>query len=185
MGWCSYPPKFKAPSLHTFDGKSSPNQQIYYFKSQTVNVVSNDVIIARLFIGTLKGITIKWSMKLPTGSIKKWTGLEKLFLTRFFEDDIEVFMPTLLTTKQKGKSIKAFVERFQSLALRWPSDMTQSTLETCCHSLLTALITQMWVAECRSWKQLISQGEQAESIIDRIKAEREQVGTRSRPSLCQ
>lgn len=117
--------------------------------------------------------------------IKKRTELEKLFLTRFFEDDTEVFMPTLLTTKQKGESIKAFVERFQSLALRWPSDMTQSTLETCCHSLLTALITQMWVAECRSWKQLISQGEQAESIIDRIKAEREQVGTRSRPSLYQ
>lgn len=83
-----------------------------------MNVVSNDIIIARLFIGTLKGIAIKWSMKLPTGSIKKWTGLEKLFLTRFFEDDTEVFMPTLLTTKQKEESIKAFVERFQSLALR-------------------------------------------------------------------
>ena len=28
-----YPPKFKAPSLHTLDGKGSPNQHIYYFKS--------------------------------------------------------------------------------------------------------------------------------------------------------
>ena len=30
-----YPPKFKLPTLHTYDGKSSPNQYIYYFWSQT------------------------------------------------------------------------------------------------------------------------------------------------------
>ena len=29
-----YPPRFKAPNLHVFDGKGSPNQHIYYFKSQ-------------------------------------------------------------------------------------------------------------------------------------------------------
>ena len=28
-----YPPKFKPPTLHTYDGKSSPNQHIYYFRS--------------------------------------------------------------------------------------------------------------------------------------------------------
>ena len=28
-----YPSKFKAPTLHTFDGKGSSNQHIYYFKS--------------------------------------------------------------------------------------------------------------------------------------------------------
>ena len=49
-----YPPKFKAPTLQAFDGKGSPNQHIYYFKSQTGNVVDNDAILARLFIGTLK-----------------------------------------------------------------------------------------------------------------------------------
>ena len=51
-----YPPKFKAPTLHTFDSKGSPNQHIYYFKSQTEFVVSNDAIMTRLFIGTLKGV---------------------------------------------------------------------------------------------------------------------------------
>jgi len=50
----SYSPKFKAPTLQAFDGKGLPNQHIYYFKSQTRNVVSNDAILARLFIGTLK-----------------------------------------------------------------------------------------------------------------------------------
>ena len=60
-----YPPKFKAPTLQAFDGKGSPNQHIYYFKSQTGNVVDNDAILARLFIGTLKGLAFEWFMKLP------------------------------------------------------------------------------------------------------------------------
>ena len=52
-----YPPKFKAPTLHTFDDNGSPNQHIYYFKSQIGNVVLSDGIMAHLFIGTLKGDT--------------------------------------------------------------------------------------------------------------------------------
>jgi len=51
-----YPPKFKSPTLHTYDGKSSPNQHIYYFRSQIGNVIENDAIIAILYIGTLKGV---------------------------------------------------------------------------------------------------------------------------------
>ena len=50
-----YPPRFKAPNLQAFDDKGSPNQHMYYFKFQTGNVVLNDAIMARLFIGTLKG----------------------------------------------------------------------------------------------------------------------------------
>ena len=51
----AYPPKFKPSTLHTYDVKSSPNQHIYYFWSQTGNVIDNDAIMARLFIATLKG----------------------------------------------------------------------------------------------------------------------------------
>jgi len=51
-----YPLKFKPPMLHTYVGKSSPNQHIYYFRSQTGNIIDNDAIMARLFIGTLKGV---------------------------------------------------------------------------------------------------------------------------------
>jgi len=43
---------------------------MYYFKSQTGNIVSNDAIMAHF----------GWFMKLPSGSIKQWANLEKLFL---------------------------------------------------------------------------------------------------------
>jgi len=51
-------------------------------------------------------------MKPPAGSIKSWADLEKLFLARFFEDDTEISVPTLLAIKQKkGESIKMFVKK--------------------------------------------------------------------------
>jgi len=177
------------PILQAFDGKGSPNQHIYYFKSQTGNVVDYDAILACLFIGTLKGVTFERFMKLPEDSIKNWGDLKKLFLTRFFEDDSEVTMPTLLATKQrKGESVKAFVERFRNMALRCLSGMTQATLvETCHHNLQTSLLTQIGVAESRTWKQLVQQGDQAEEIIVRVRAEenkpRPEKSTRHAPEV--
>ena len=109
-----YPPKFKELTLYTFDGKGSPNQHIYYFKSQTGNIVSNDAIITHLFIGTLKGVAFEWFMKLSASSIKTSADLEKLFLAHFFKDDIEILVSTLLTAKQKkGESIKTFSKDFR------------------------------------------------------------------------
>jgi len=148
-----YPPKFKAPSLHTFDSKGSPNQHIYYFKSQTGNVVSKDAIFARLFISTLKWVAFEWFIKLSASSINTWADLEKLFLAHFFEDDSEISVTILLAAKQKKEeSIKSFVKRFWSMALYCPSNMTQSTLvDACRHSLQTFVLVKMGVTECRSW----------------------------------
>jgi len=47
------------------DGKSLPNQHIYYFRSQTGNVIDNDAVMARLFIGILKGVAFDWFRSLP------------------------------------------------------------------------------------------------------------------------
>ena len=60
----------------------------------------------------LKGPAFEWFRKLPEGSFKNWDNLEKLFLTRFFEDDSKITMPTLVSKQRKGESVKAFVERF-------------------------------------------------------------------------
>jgi len=99
-------------------------------------------------------MAFEWFMKLPAGSIKKWSDLERPFLARFFEDDTEVNLPTLLATKQKKEeSIKSFVERFRNLALQCPSGMAQTTLvETCRHNLQTIVLVYMGVAEYKPWK---------------------------------
>ena len=51
--------------------------------------------------------------------------------------------------------------------------MTQATLvKICRHNLQTSLLTQIGVAESRTWKQLVQQGEQAEKIVAKVKAEK-------------
>jgi len=129
--------------------------------------------MAHLFIGTLKGVAFKWFMKLLADSIKTWADLEKLFLARFFKDDTEISVSTLLATKQKKEeSIKLFVKKFQSMVLWCPSGMTQSTLiKTYHHNLQTILLTQIGVAQSRTWKQLVLQDVRAEDIIARVNQE--------------
>ena len=75
-------------------------------------------------------------MKFPEGSIKNWGDLEKLFLARFFEDDLEIIVPTLLMMRQrKGEPVKTFVKRFQNMILRCPSGMAQTTLVETCYTI--------------------------------------------------
>ena len=127
-----------------------------------------------------RGLPLNGSLS-SLSALQNFGQLKKLFLARFFEDDTKVVMLTLLVTKQKkGESIKAFVERFWSMTLRFPSGMSLSTLvETCYYSLLTALLTQIRVSECRTWKQLVQQGEQAEEIVTLVKVEEK--GSKPRP----
>ena len=67
--------------------------------------------MARLFISTLKAGAFEWFMKLFAGSIKIWANLEKLFLTRFIEDDTEISVPTLLVAKQMKESLSKLSSR--------------------------------------------------------------------------
>ena len=124
-----YPLKFKPPTLHTYDDKSSPNQHIYYFRSQTGNVIDNDAIIARLFIGTLKGVAFDWFRSLPPDFINSWINLETWFLSRFDEDDTEVTIDKLLFTMQKKReSVHDYIERFRNLSLMCPTGMSLPVL---------------------------------------------------------
>ena len=51
------------------------------------------------------------------------------------------------------------------------------------HNLQTILRAQIGVVECRTWKQLVLQGEKAEKIIARVKAEKKKV-SQVRRSQC-
>jgi hypothetical protein len=164
-----YPPKFKPPTLQSYNGKGSPTQHIYYFQSQVGNVIDNNAIVTRLFIGTLKGIAFDWFRTLPAGSINSWTDIENKFLSRFYEDDVEITMGTLLETKQTEKeSIKDFIERFRNLSLLCPPGMPLSMLlQTCRHNFLRRVERLMGSVKAHSWKELVEQAEIAEKSANR------------------
>src|SRR3954464_11839953 len=135
--------------------------------------MGNDPVRTLIFISTLKGVAFEWFRKLPKGSITCWDDLEALFLSRFFEEEANINMHTLLLTKQKEEElVKDFIERFRELFMRSRSGMTPETLvETCCHNFLTSILVQMGVVECKTWKQLQEHGQTAEELVVLIKAE--------------
>src|SRR5436853_3946649 len=96
-----FPAKFKAPTLQLFDSTKSANRHMCCFKVQTGHLEANDALLTRLFISTVDEIAFEWFNKLPEGSIKSWTDLERLFLLWFYETDSEVIVHTLLAIKKK------------------------------------------------------------------------------------
>jgi len=159
-----YLPKFKPPTLHTYDGKSSPNQHIYYFWFQTGNVIDNDAIIAILFIGTLKGVAFDWFRSLPPGSINSCIDLETRFLYCFYEGDTEVTMNKLISTVQKkGESARDYIERFRNLSLMCPAGMSlPMLLQTCRYNFLDQVEIRMGAVKAHTLKELVEQAEIAE-----------------------
>jgi len=159
-----YPPNFKLPTLHMYDGKSSPNQHIYYFRSQTGNVIDNDAIMARLFIGTLKGVAFDWFRSLPPGFINSWIDLETRFLSCFYEDATKITMDKLLSIVQKkGESVRDYIERFRNLSLMCPAGMPlPMLLQTSRHNFLDQVEIRMGAVKAHTWKELVEQAEIAE-----------------------
>src|SRR4051812_49186184 len=135
--------------------------------------MGNDPVQTRLFISTLKGVAFEWFRKLPKCSITCWDDLKALFLSRFFEEEADINMHTLLLIKQKeAELVKYFIERFRELAMRSRSGMTLETLvETCRHNFLTLILVQMGVVECKTWKQLQEHGQTAKELVALVKTE--------------
>src|SRR5947209_20606446 len=88
-----------------------------------------------------------------------WDDLDALFLSRFFEEEADINMHTLLLTKQKeGELVKDFIERFRELAMRGGGDMTPETLvETCRDTFLTPIFVQKGFVEGKTENQLSEQ----------------------------
>ena len=125
--------------------------------------------MARLFIGTLKGVAFDWFRSLP-GSINTWIDLETRFLSRFYEDDTEVTMNKLLSTVQrKGESVWDYIERFIILSLICPVGMPlPMLLQTCRHNFLNQVEIRMGAVKAHTWKELVEQAEIAEKSAQKF-----------------
>lgn len=82
------------------------------------NTNNNGALLTWLFIASLKELAFDWLTRLQPGTIRTFSNLESLFLARFFNDDMEVAVPTLLQTKQlKNEPAMVFIKRFIDSAL--------------------------------------------------------------------
>ena len=77
------PPKFKMPSLDSYDGTRDLFDHIATFKTTMhLQGVSNE-IMCRAFPTTLKGPAQVWFSKIPPNSVSSFEELSKLFVNNF------------------------------------------------------------------------------------------------------
>ena len=77
------PPKFKMPSLDSYDGTRDPFDHIATFKTKMHLQGVLDEIMCRTFPTTLKGLARVWFSMIPPNSVSSFEELSKLFVNNF------------------------------------------------------------------------------------------------------
>ena len=76
-------PKFKMPSLDSYDGTCDPFDHITTFKTTMSLQGVSDEIMCRVFLTTLKGPVQVWFSKIPPNIVGSFEELSKFFVNNF------------------------------------------------------------------------------------------------------
>ena len=113
------PPKFKMPSLDSYDGACDPFDHIATFKTTMHLQGVPDEIMCRAFPTTLKGSTRVWFSKIPLNTVSFFEELSKLVVNNFIGGQRHKrSLSSLLTIEQEeNESLHFFITRFNKEAL--------------------------------------------------------------------
>ena len=113
------PPKFKMPSLDSYDGTRDPFDHIATFKTTMHLHGIPNKIMCRAFLTILKGSAWVWFSKIPPNSVSSFEELSKLFVNNFIGGQRHKHSSSsLLTIKQgENESLRSFITHFNREAL--------------------------------------------------------------------
>ncbi|XP_050278096.1 uncharacterized protein LOC126719606 [Quercus robur] len=113
------PPKFKMPSLDSYDGTRDSFDHITTFKTTMHLQGVPDEIMYEAFPTTLKGPARVWFSKIPSNIVSSFKELSKLFVNNFIGGQRHKrSLSNLLTIKQgENESLQSFITRFNKEAL--------------------------------------------------------------------
>ena len=113
------PPKFKMPSLDSYDGTRDPFDHIATFKTTMHLQGVLDEIMYRAFPTTLKGPARVWFSKIPPSIVTSFEELSKLFVNNFIRGQRHKRSSSSLLTIEQGEneSLRSFIMRFKREAL--------------------------------------------------------------------
>ena len=114
------PPKFKIPSLDSYDGTCDPFNHIATFKTTMHLQGVSDKIMCKAFPTILKGPARVWFSKIPPNSVSSFEELSKLFVNNFIGGQRHKRSSSSLLTIEQGESesLWSFIIRFNREALR-------------------------------------------------------------------
>ena len=114
------PPKFKIPSLDSYDGTCDPFNHIATFKTTMHLQGVSDKIMCKAFPTILKRPARVWFSKIPPNSVSSFEELSKLFVNNFIGGQRHKRSSSSLLTIEQGESesLWSFIIRFNREALR-------------------------------------------------------------------
>ena len=102
------PPKFKMPSLDSYDGTRDPFDHITTFKTTMHLQGVPDEIMCRAFPTTLKGLARVWFNKIPPNSVSSFEELSKLFVNNFIGRQRHKHSSSNLLTIEQEENERAY-----------------------------------------------------------------------------
>ena len=113
------PPKFKMPSLDSYNGAHDPFDHVATFKTTMHLQGVPDELMCRALPTALKGPAQVWFSKIPPNSVSSFEELSKLFVNNFIGGQRHKHSSSSLLTIEQGEneSLQSFITRFNREAL--------------------------------------------------------------------
>lgn len=77
------PPKYKVPDYPKYHGRGNPTAHLRIFCEMSMDVKHDQRLLIHLFPRSLEGEALDWYASLPTGSLRTFTDLSKVFQDRY------------------------------------------------------------------------------------------------------
>ena len=165
------PPKFKMPSLDSYDGTHDPFDHIATLKTTMHLQGVPDEIMCRAFPTTLKGPTRVWLSKIPPNTVSSFEELSKLFVKNFIRGQRHKRSSSSLLTIEHGEneSLQSFITYFNSGALtmdKMDDKLLLATFHNGVHSNL--FIHKLYEQEPQTIAKLVHSAQNFMNVEDMI-----------------
>lgn len=107
------------PRMATYDGTENPQEHILNYKTFIELQIHSDISMCKVFSTTLTELAWAWFNSLEAESIKSFTDLASMFISRFIAGVTAERKTSYLETvrQRRNEFLKEYVARFNSEAL--------------------------------------------------------------------